>query len=152
MSTGRCLSCSIVTGRREPCGGTIFETAHSHAHQDVAYPVPGLVILAAKRHFVTLDEMTSDEVADFLPVALRVRRAQREVLGVDHIYYFYNEDTTHHFHLWMVPRHAWMARFGRSIESVRPALLHARDTMSGDHELQELARVSERLRQSVSKL
>jgi diadenosine tetraphosphate (Ap4A) HIT family hydrolase len=145
-----CISCEIVTGVRAPVGGAIVETAHFHAHQDIAYPVPGLVIVAAKRHVVALDELTPNEVAELLPLAARIRRAQREVLGVEHTYYFYNEDTTHHFHLWMVPRYAWMTRFGRSIESVRPALLHARDAMSGDAEIAELTQTVERLRQRLA--
>jgi hypothetical protein len=33
------------------------------------------------------------------------------------VYYFYNEDTTHHFQLWMVPRYGWMYEIGRSVES-----------------------------------
>ena len=52
--TGRmkvnCLSCDIVEGRRPVVGGTIFETEWFHAHQDVAYPIPGMVIVATKRH------------------------------------------------------------------------------------------------------
>lgn len=51
LSNGRvveveCLSCAIVNGSVEPDGGTIVESAHFHAHQDVAYPIKGLVILA----------------------------------------------------------------------------------------------------------
>lgn len=71
--------------------------------------------------------------------------AQRTVLGVDHVYYFYNEDTSHHFHVWMVPRYSWMSDFGRSVESLRPALRHARETMSSPTDLRVLARASERL-------
>jgi len=151
MNARPCLSCSIVSAQRTPVGGTIAETAHFHVHQDVAYPVPGLVIVAAKRHFLALDDMTPDEVTELLPLMLRVRRAQRDVLGIEHTYYFYNEDTMHHFHLWMVPRHQWMSAFGRSIESVRPALRHARDTMSDEGSIEELARISDRLRQSLAK-
>lgn len=149
MSTRICISCEIVTGVRQPAGGAIVETASFHAHQDVAYPVPGLVIVAARRHFVALDEMTPGEVAELLPLMVRIRRAQREVLELAHSYYFYNEDTTHHFHVWMVPRYPWMAAFGRSIESVRPALLHARATMGGEGELVALERTADRLRQSL---
>jgi hypothetical protein len=57
------------------------------------------------------------------------------VLGIDHVYYFYNEDTLHHFHAWLMPRYSWMAAFGRSVESVRPALRHAQVTLTteADH-------------------
>lgn len=79
--------------------------------------------------------MTEEETAELLPLLQKLREAQAQVLGIEHVYYFYNEDTTHHFHVWMVPRHKWMARFGRSVEGVRPALLHARDHMSSTAEI-----------------
>jgi hypothetical protein len=40
--TPKCLSCAILTGELQPLGEAILETTFFHAHQDVAYPVPGL--------------------------------------------------------------------------------------------------------------
>ncbi|KSV75209.1 hypothetical protein N185_17670 [Sinorhizobium sp. GW3] len=120
-----CLSCELTSGRKPLPDGTIFETEYFHAHQDVAYPVPGQVIVAAKRHFTLLTDMNPAETAEFLPLVQKLRRQQAKQLGIEYVYYFYNEDTSHHFHLWMVPRYEWMAPFGKSIEAVRPALHHA---------------------------
>lgn len=125
-----CLSCALTSGLIEPDGGIIIETDHFHAHQDVAYPIEGLVILASKRHIKCLDELSDQEATEYLSLLRRIRKAQRDVLGIDYVYYFYNEDTTHHFHTWMVPRYEWMYQFGKSIESVRPVLLHARNNMN----------------------
>lgn len=52
-----CLSCALVSGVVPPVGGVIFESAHFHVHQDVAYPIRGLVIIAAKRHLYCLDNL-----------------------------------------------------------------------------------------------
>lgn len=127
-----CLSCALVNGVIEPEGGVVVETEHFHAHQDVAYPIPGLIILASKRHLKSLDELTEAERLDYITILSKIRKAQREVLGIESVYYFYNEDTTHHFHTWMVPRYKWMYEFGRSVESVRPVLLHARNEMNDE--------------------
>ena len=127
-----CLSCALVNGVIEPEGGVVVETEHFHAHQDVAYPIPGLIILASKRHLKSLDELTEAERLDYITILSEIRKAQREVLGIESVYYFYNEDTTHHFHTWMVPRYEWMYGFGRSVESVRPVLLHARNEMNDE--------------------
>jgi diadenosine tetraphosphate (Ap4A) HIT family hydrolase len=145
-----CLSCAIVSGRQETVGGVIARTSAFHAHQDVAYPVPGLVIVAARRHFIRIDEMDPVETAELLPFVQRLRRAQTRVLGTRHTYYFYNEDTRHHFHVWMVPRHPWMLEFGRSVESIRPALRHAAATMSDAASLARLAQTSEALREAMN--
>lgn len=146
-----CLSCSITEGLIQPDCGVIVETEHFHAHQDVAYPIRGLVILASKRHFKCLDEMTEDEQIDYIQILAKIRKAQREVLGIDHVYYFYNEDTTHHFHTWMVPRYEWMHSFGRSVESVRPALFYARNEMNNEANLSEVIKGINALKKGLGK-
>lgn len=124
-----CLSCAVVSGRSDTLGGTILETDLFHLHQDVAYPIDGLVIVALKRHVYCLDELSETEAVELMDLLRRVRAAQRQALGIEHVYYFYNEDTTHHFHIWMVPRYEWMKQFGRSVQSLRPVLHFARDHM-----------------------
>jgi diadenosine tetraphosphate (Ap4A) HIT family hydrolase len=145
-----CLSCEIVRGNRRPIGGTILETLHFHAHQDVAYPVGGQVIVAAKRHVRNLDDLATAEINELLPLLVKIRAAQRSIIGIDVVYYFYNEDTKHHFHVWMVPRHQWMKQFRRSIEAVRPALLYARAEMSGSSSLDQVQHAVEMLRRELS--
>ncbi|MDP9410762.1 MAG: diadenosine tetraphosphate hydrolase [Actinomycetota bacterium] len=145
-----CLSCALVGRLIEPAGGIVYGSPHFHAHQDVAYPVPGLVIVAARRHYKALDEMTEEESLDFIHTVRLLRTAQRGALGVEAVYYFYNEDTTHHFHVWMVPRYEWMYEFGRSVESLRPALLHARERMSDPESAERVRRAAERLREYLA--
>lgn len=133
-----CLSCALTSGVIEPDGGVVIETEFFHAHQDVAYPIKGLIILASKRHIKCFDELTEAEKLDYIYTLSKIRKAQRDVLGIEYVYYFYNEDTTHHFHTWMVPRHEWMYEFGRSVESVRPVLLHARNEMNTEENLKDV--------------
>jgi diadenosine tetraphosphate (Ap4A) HIT family hydrolase len=145
-----CLSCSLTSGLVEPDGGVIIETKHFHAHQDVAYPIEGLVILASKRHIKGLDELTDEESLEYISIMTAIRKAQREVLGIDYVYYFYNEDTTHHFHTWMVPRYDWMNEFGRSVESVRPVLLHARNHRNTEDNNQKVLKAIEALKTALN--
>lgn len=144
-----CLSCALVSGATQSLGGTIIETSFFHAHQDFAYPIPGLVILAAKRHFYGMDELSSEEASEYISLIKRIREAQRRVLRIEHVYYFYNEDTSHHFHTWMVPRYDWMHQFGKSVQAVRPSLLHARDKMATKENLAEVERCVAMLRNAL---
>jgi len=146
-----CLSCALISGLIEPDGGVVYETEYFHAHQDVAYPIKGLIIVASKRHITCLDELTDVEKTDYINILSKIRKAQREVLGIEHVYYFYNEDTTHHFHIWMVPRYEWMYQFGRSVESVRPVLLHARNEMNYEENLQEVMEAIKQLKIELNK-
>lgn len=143
---GPCLSCDIVTGRREVDGGPVLETPHWHVHQDVAYPIPGQMIVACRRHVRHLDHLVGHELAELATVLGRVRAAQRSALDVEDVYYFANEDTRHHLHVWVVPRWPWMAEFGRSVESVRPALVHSRRWLGERERLDEVRRAAIALR------
>ncbi|WP_053218332.1 HIT family protein [Virgibacillus senegalensis] len=145
-----CLSCALTSRMIEPEGGAIIETAFFHAHQDVAYPIKGLVILASRRHIKGMDELTEEERLDYIQLLANIRKAQREVLGIESVYYFYNEDTTHHFHTWMVPRYPWMESFGRSIESVRPVLLHARNERNNEKNRMEVMQAIKTLRRELN--
>ena len=140
-----CLSCALTSGLIEPDGGVVYETEYFHAHQDVAYPIKGLIILASKRHIKCFDELTEEEQLDYIHVLSKIRKAQRKVLGIEYVYYFYNEDTTHHFHTWLVPRYEWMYEFGRSVESVRPVLLYARNQMNDEENMREVVAAIKKL-------
>lgn len=75
-----CLSCALTSGDVKPDGGTVIETAYFHAHQDVAYPIKGLIIVASKRHIKCFDELTEDEKVDYINILTKIRAAQRKVL------------------------------------------------------------------------
>lgn len=94
--------------------------------------------MASKRHIKCFDELNEKEKVDYISLLSKIRKAQRKVLGIEHVYYFYNEDTTHHFHTWLVPRYEWMYDFGRSVESVRPVLLHARNKLNNSENLKRV--------------
>ncbi len=143
----KCLSCDIISGLHN-CD-LIIENEHFNAHQDVAYPVLGLVIVASKRHFKALDDMSDEESLSLIQLMKTIRSAQRKVLGIDVVYYFYNEDTGHHFNMWMVPRHPWMSQFGKSVESVRPSLFFARDNMAETSNLRKVAEANDLLREHL---
>ena len=81
-----CLSCALTSGLIEPTGGVILETKYFHVHQDVAYPIPDLVILASKRHFHCMDELTLEEQREYIQLISKIREAQRNLLGIEKVY------------------------------------------------------------------
>ena len=66
-----CLSCALTSGLIEPDGGVVLETEYFHAHQDVAFPIKGLIILASKRNIKCFDELTEEEKTDSIQVLSR---------------------------------------------------------------------------------
>lgn len=51
----------------------------------------------------------------------------------------------------MVPRYEWMSDFGRSVESVRPVLLHARNVMNNKENIQEVMAALTSLKKELNK-
>lgn len=88
---------------------------------------------------------------EYINLLAKIRKAQRDVLGIEYVYYFYNEDTTHHFHTWMVPRYEWMRKFGHSVESLRPALKHARNNMNDRLHIENVREAIQVLRLELNK-
>lgn len=91
------------------------------------------------------------EKMDYIILHTKIRKAQRVVLGIEYVYYFYNEDTTYHFHTWYVPRYEWMYELGRSVESVRPVLLHARNKMNNDDHKQKVLQAIDALKKELNR-
>jgi hypothetical protein len=50
----------------------------------------------------------------------------------------------------MVPRYDWMNEFGRSVESVRPVLLHARNHRNTEENNQKVLTAIEALKKSLN--
>lgn len=146
-----CLGCAIQKGEVKSLGGSILSSKYFDAHQDYEIPIPGFIIVASKRHLQSIDEFTENEQRDFIKFLCRLRSAQRQILGIEVIYMIQEEDTSHHFHVWMFPRFDWMEeRFGRKIQSVRPIMEYARENMKTEPNIQEVETATQKLKQFFS--
>ncbi len=145
-----CLSCAIVNGEVEN-PGAVIRTKHFDAHQDYEIPINGFIILSSVRHLQSVDEFTNEEKIDFIDTLTKVRKAMREVLNIQVVYLVQEEDTSAHFHIWIIPRYDWMKeQFGRKIQSVRPIMEHARQTMKTEENLKNLSEAVKKLKDSLA--
>ena len=105
---GQCIFCKLVAG--EIPAATIYEDALTIAFMDIGQVNPGHVLVATKRHAVTLLELTPAECAAVMQTAQRVAQAAEQAFGPDGITLFQANgaaggQTVFHFHLHMLPRH-----------------------------------------------
>lgn len=147
-----CLSCAMNLDIDVLKKGCNIETTHFYAHQELVYPVKGLIVVVSKRHFKGLDELTEEEQLDYIQLLSNIRKVQRKLLKVESVYYFYQEDTTHHFHVWLMPRYKWMDRIGRSVESIRPILSEVLQNYSSEIQRDEALETAERLAKSLQRM
>jgi diadenosine tetraphosphate (Ap4A) HIT family hydrolase len=99
---------------------SVIETKDFDVHQDWEIPIEGFFILGAKdKSKRSISDFSNDELHELVDTLKKVRIAMKDVLDINDVYIFQNEDTVHGFHVWMFPRHDWMEPFGKKIESVR---------------------------------
>ena len=116
----------------------IISTDLFNVNQDWEVPIPGFFIIAPLRKLKSIDEFTDEETNEFINLIRKVRKGMRHILKIEEVYFFQNEDSKHGFHLWIFPRHKWMEKFGRKIESVKPIMNYAKENMLSDDVFKEV--------------
>lgn len=147
-----CIGCALAQGVAEVRGGSVINTKYFDVSQDFEVPIPGFMIIASKRHLTSVDEFTDEEATEFTQVLQATRKLQREVLGIESIYIHQEEDSSDHFHVWMMPRYEWMQQFGRKVESMRPIMEYAKANLKTEENMAKLDEDTALLKAAASKL
>lgn len=103
-----CYGCAYANHEFSiPCG-MVFENEYLTISQDWELPINGWIVLCPKHHVEKLDELT-DKERDvlFKYVSLTTKYLKR--LGVSEYFSVEMEERKHiHFHISVIPKHAWM--------------------------------------------
>ena len=75
----------------------------------------------------------------------------REILRIKEVYLFENEDTSHNFHVWIFPRHSWMEKHGRKIESVRTIMNYTKENMNNKEVFKEIKNAIRKIKKYMKK-
>lgn len=133
-----CLGCVVQRGEIEVIGGIIAKTDHFVVTQDFEIPIPGFLILASKRHLVSLADFSEEERKDFIKFLVKVREAMRNSLDIDKVTVIQEEKSTHHFHVWLFPWYKWMEKIGTDLSSVRKIMEYARKNLKTEVNLKKV--------------
>ena len=126
----------------------LIVTEYFDVHQDWEIPIPGFFIIAARRKIPSIGEFTEEEAREFIELLCTLRKGMRQVLNIEKVYLFQREDTSHErFHLWVMPRHEWMEKFGKRVESIRPIIDHAEKNMVNENNLKEVRSAAKKMRE-----
>ncbi len=100
--TYTCMGCAIADGSMQPPGGFIIEGEYFCVHQDPLVPLPGFLVIGARRHIRTIAEMGADEYREFAELLRTTAIAIRAATGVEYLTIIQEEHSAH-FHLWFFP-------------------------------------------------
>ena len=105
---GHCIFCKIVAG--EIPAAKVYEDDLTVAFMDIGQVNPGHVLVASKRHAVTVLDLTAEEAAAVMQTAQRVAQAAQQAFAPDGITLFQANgaaggQTVFHIHMHVLPRH-----------------------------------------------
>ncbi len=124
----------------------ITTTKYFGVHQDWEVPIPGFFIITSRKNRRSIADFKDKEAEEFIKLVQTLRKGMKDILKIEDIYLFQNEDSKHKFHLWMFPRYDWMEKFGRNIQSVRPIMNYAKENMVKDNIIKEVKEMAEQMR------
>ena len=72
---------------------------------------------------------------------------QKSPDDIDVVYLIQEEDTSHHFHVWVFPRYDWMLeQFGKKTPSLRPIMEYARENLKTPDNLKKVEEAVSKLK------
>jgi len=96
-------------------------------------------------------EFSDEEAIEFIRLTKQARQALKDVLKVEKVFLYQNEDTHHNFHLWMLPRLPWTKEFPSRVESIRKIMDYAKGNMATNQVQQEIKEAIDKMREYLEK-
>lgn len=132
-----CMGCDIANHKLIPPGGYVYEDNFINISADPEIPIKGFMVLGINKHIKSLNEMTSTErfnVVETLNKTIEVIKKSdiaKEVLLIQ-------EEKASHFHIWIVPIHDWMDKFGRNVRNIKEIINYAKQNFNEDQKVELL--------------
>ena len=97
-----CMGCAVADGSMQVPGGFIRLTEHFCVHQDPLIPLPGFLVIGARRHIRSIAEMDDHEYQEFAALMRETEIAIHMATGIETLTIIQEEHSVH-FHLWFFP-------------------------------------------------
>lgn len=143
------MGCAIVNEDIAIPGGPVYRGEHCFLAPDPEIPIPGFLVLNAKRHVNSFAELTLNERREIGDVLAHAELALKE-LGVTKEITLVQEERSAHFHIWIFPVQPWMTEhFGAGISTLREVATYAK-THATPAIIQEVLDTATRVREKLS--
>jgi len=147
----KCIACAIQGGKISLPIERIAETKNFVLEQDLEWPIEGFVVIVSKKHIISIDELTDNDVEELAKLIKTTRVALRKVLGISAVTLVQEESTTtSHFHFWLFPWCDWMKeKWSGKLHEIKDIMKYAKQKFSGKEDLEKIRRSATKLRQEI---
>ncbi len=102
----KCPGCEFANHNFNLSCGIAYENDTFTLSQDWELPIPGFMILAPKKHIVSLSEFSDKERNEMFNIVNKTINILKKNNVCDRFNVIFEEKR--HFHIWIMPRYEWM--------------------------------------------
>lgn len=140
-----CMGCAISKGKIKIPGGIIYEGEYTKLAGDPEIPIPGFLIVNAKRHVNSFSDLTKEERNEISEIIAFSEKVLKK-LEVTNEITLVQEERSKHLHIWIFPFKPWMKeKFGKGITYFREISEYAQKNVTKE-EINECLNVIEEVK------
>ena len=139
-----CMGCDIANHKLIPPGGYVYDDDFINVSADPEIPIPGFMVLSISKHVKSMNELSKEERFNIIEILNKtieiIKKAQiaKEVLIIQ-------EEKAKHFHIWIVPIHEWMNKYGSNVRNIREIIQQSKEIFN-EEEKEKLFLAIEQIR------
>ena len=103
-----CPGCEFANHDFSLSCGIAYENDNFTLSQDWELPIPGFMVLAPKKHIISLTEFSDEERNEMITIVNKVIDILKKNNICDKCNVIFEEKR--HFHIWIMPKYEWMLK------------------------------------------
>lgn len=125
-----------------PCG-MAYENEKFTLSQDWELPIEGFMIVSPKRCVEKFADLTREEQIEMFDITDKTIKILRENNICDRFEVIFEEKENRHLHVWIMPRHKWMAELvGDIIDNIGTILEYAKSNFRNEETYQRIKEIT----------
>ena len=137
-----CMGCDIANHKLIPPGGYVYEDDFINVSADPEIPIKGFMVLGINKHIKSLNEMSEIERINIMKIlnktisTIKKVNIAKEVLLIQ-------EEKANHFHIWIVPIHDWMSKFGKNVSNIKEIINYSKQNFNENQKIELLQAIED---------
>lgn len=137
-----CMGCDIANHKLIPPGGYVYEDDFINVSADPEIPINGFMVLGINKHIKSLNEMSETERINIMKIlnktisTIKKVNIAKEVLLIQ-------EEKANHFHIWIVPIHDWMNKFGKNVKNIKEIIDYSKQNFNENQKIELLQAIED---------
>ena len=137
-----CMGCDIANHKLIPPGGYVYEDNFINVSSDPEIPIKGFMVLGINKHIKSLNEMSENERIDIMKILNKTIEVIKKVNIAKEVLLI-QEEKANHFHIWIVPIHDWMSKFGKNVRNIKEIIDYSKQTFNENQKIELLQAIED---------